>query len=301
LQANGHLLEDQLEVNASLRYDQHNQFGGVASPRLSLRYEHNAAWSSRLSLGTGFRAPTSFFEQDHGILDDVQIVRVLNKVEKSHNLSYTLNYTDDRLNASSAYHYTRIENMALLSPNQPNPDGSAGTVTLFSSATTPVIVQGLDMNASYQFSPRVNIAVGAELFHYQFEAGTLTFARPTAKAYLGLDYAGEKWDFSSKLVWTSRQNLRKFHDDGSGQQGRYNLDGSPKLDKSPAFFTLDMRTEYAFNPHLSAYLGVDNLLDYKQIDHESMLWLDAQGHLDSTHVWGPNRGRFIYAGIQVRF
>lgn len=301
LQANGHLLDDTLEVNASLRYDRHNQFGGITSPRLNLLYRHNDAWSSRLSLGTGFRAPTSFFEQDHGILDDVQIVRVVNKVEQSRNLSYTLNYTDDRLNVSPAYHYTRIDNMALLAPNQPNPDGSASTVTLFSSATTPVIVQGLNVNASYQLSPLMNLAFGAELFHYQFEAGTLSFARPTAKAYFGLDYTGEKWDLSSKLVWTGSQNLRKFHDDGSGAQERYNLDGSPKLDKSPAFFTLDMRSEYAFNTHLSAYLGVDNVLDYKQIDHENMLWIDAQGGLDTTHIWGPNRGRFIYAGIQLRF
>jgi outer membrane receptor for ferrienterochelin and colicins len=29
-----------------------------------------------------------------------------------------------------------------------------------------------------------------------------------------------------------------------------------------------------------------------------MLWVDATGGFDVTHIWGPNRGRFIYGGVK---
>ncbi|WP_232254290.1 TonB-dependent receptor domain-containing protein [Achromobacter xylosoxidans] len=132
-------------------------------------------------------------------------------------------------------------------------------------------------------------------------AGTLIFARPNAKAYLGLDYDRGDLDLNAKLVWTGPMNLRKFHDDGSGQQDRYNLDGTPKRDKSPGFFTLDVRGEYAINKHFTVYAGVDNVFDYKQSDKESPLFVNGDGGFDVTQLWGPSRGRYLYAGTKLSF
>ena len=96
-------------------------------------------------------------------------------------------------------------------------------------------------------------------------------------------------------------DLRRFHGDGSGSQNRYNFDGTPKRDKSPSFFTLDMRAEYAVGKTWSVYVGADNLLDYKQSDKESMLFVDGDGAPDVVHLWGPNRGRYVYAGVKASF
>ena len=70
------------------------------------------------------------------------------------------------------------------------------------------------------------------------------------------------------------------------------------MDKSPSFWTVDLRGEYRINKQWSGFLGVDNVFDFKQSDKESMLWVDASGGLDVTHIWGPNRGRFIYGGVK---
>jgi len=43
---------------------------------------------------------------------------------------------------------------------------------------------------------------------------------------------------------------------------------------------------------------VDNVFDYQQSDHDGMLWIDAAGTVDVTHIWGPNRGRYIYGGVR---
>ena len=132
VQAYRSLLDQRLELNASLRHDDHNVFGGITSPRLNLLYHHSDHLSSRFSVGKGFRAPTSFFEQDHGILDTLRIVREIDKPEVSHNLSYALNYFDDRLAVTASLNYNRIRNMALLDSGLVDANGEP--YTLFTSA-----------------------------------------------------------------------------------------------------------------------------------------------------------------------
>ncbi|MBB4842660.1 outer membrane receptor for ferrienterochelin and colicins [Paucibacter oligotrophus] len=291
--------DDALELNASVRYDRHNIFGGISSPRINALYHHTPQLSSRFSAGRGFRAPTSFFEQDHGILDTLYIVREIDRPEISTNFSYALSHASDRLAVTGSYNYNRISNFALLDSGQV--DASGRPYTLFTSADKPVTVQGLDVNMSYLLTPALTVAAAGELFHYKFPPGTLVFARPQAKAYLSMDYEQGPLDITAKLVWTGPMNLRKFHADDSGVQERYNFDGSRKRDKSPGFVTLDVRGEYAVSKIVSLYAGADNLTDYKQSDKESSLFVDAEGAPDVTHLWGPNRGRYVYAGVKLSF
>ena len=46
---------------------------------------------------------------------------------------------------------------------------------------------------------------------------------------------------------------------------------------------------------------MDNLFDYKQAERENFLWVNGEGGIDVTHLWGPNRGRYIYAGVKFDF
>ncbi|HSG48220.1 MAG TPA: TonB-dependent receptor, partial [Longimicrobiales bacterium] len=55
-----------LTVAASLRWDEHNRFGGVLSPRLSF-LARRGEWTTRLSGGTGFFAPTPFTEETEAV------------------------------------------------------------------------------------------------------------------------------------------------------------------------------------------------------------------------------------------
>ena len=271
--------------------------GANGKSRLNALYHHTPKLSSRVSMGTGFRAPTSFFEQDHGILDTIRVVRTISQPEKSTNFSYALSFADDRLAVTGSYNFNRIKNFAILDPGQTDAAGDA--VTLFTSATQPVTVQGVDINMSYLLTPSLRVLAAAEAFDYKFPAGTLIFARPKVKGYFGIDYDRGPLELTAKLVVTGPMDLRKFHDDGTGSQNRFNFDGTPKKDKSPAFATLDLRGEYKFNKTLALYAGVDNVFDYKQSDKESFLFVDSQGGEDVTHLWGPNRGRYIYAGLKL--
>ena len=299
LQAYSTFLDDALELNASLRYDDHNVFGSIVTPRLNLLYHHTPTLSSRFSAGTGFRAPTSFFEQDHGILDTIRIERLITQPEESTNFSYALNYADERLAVTGSYNFNRIKNFATLDTG--GIDANGDPITIFASATENVTVQGVDFNLSYQFTPALVMSAGGERFWYTVPPGTIIFARPDYKLFLSADLDQGPFELTAKVVVNGPSDLNKFHNDGSGLQNRYNFDATPKRDKSPTFATLDLRGQYNLNRNFAFYAGVDNVFDYTQADQESFLWLDGDGAVDVTHIWGPNRGRYLYAGVRLAF
>lgn len=306
LQAYQSFFDGIVEMNGSVRYDKHNVFGGIASPRLNVLWNHSHELNSRFAVGRGFRAPTSFFEQDHGILDTTRIVRQVEKAEISDNASYALSYAGDRLAWVGSLNYNKIKNMALLDSGQCEDGGIIGActgspteqaVTLFTSAQKPVIVVGGDLTLTYKITPQLETTLAAEHFKYRFsEPGTLAFARPETRAYLRLDYESGPWTGMVRGTWTGPMDLAKFYDYANNP--RYNFDGTKKMDKSPAYWTFDMRGEYRIDKQWVGFIGVDNLFDFKQSDKESMLWVDSAGNIDVTHIWGPNRGRFVYGGVK---
>ncbi|MBS3934767.1 MAG: TonB-dependent receptor [Sulfuritalea sp.] len=282
---------DRLEANGSIRFDKHNVFGMITSPRVNLLWHHDAQLNSRFSLGKGYRAPTSFFEQDHGILDTGSIVREIKKPEVSHNLSYTLSFAADRLAWNGGFHYNKVHNMALL-----DVDGTLPGQTLFTSAESPVVVRGLDFTLTYKLTPNLEGTVAAEKTHYRFDPGTLVYARPEERVYLVLDYNPGPIDLMARATWTGKQDLARFYDYANNP--RHNFDGTPKLNKSPSFWLVDVRGEYRFGKRWSGFAGIDNVFDYKQSDQENFLWIDDAGNLDVNHVWAPNRGRHLYVGVK---
>jgi outer membrane receptor for ferrienterochelin and colicins len=290
------LLDGRLETNASLRIDEHNVFGTIASPRINTLYHHDNEYASRFSVGRGFRAPTSFFEQDHGLLADSKIVRVINKAETSDNASYALSYVSEGFSWIASLNYNRINNMARLTAGVD--DGNGGTYTLFDASPDPVTIKGVDWVGTLQLTDRLSTSIGLEHFDYEFTPGSLTFARPNDRVYWLLDYDHAGWDLMGRVTWTGPQDLAKFYHYADTQQ--YNLDGTPKRNTSPDFVVTDVRAAYQWNKTTSGFVGVNNLFDFQQSQVDSYLWTDAAGNMDVTHIWGPNLGRQVYAGVRMR-
>jgi len=92
-------------------------------------------------------------------------------------------------------------------------------------------------------------------------------------------------------------DLKRFYDYENNP--RYNLDGTPKLDKSPSYWMVDLNGRYKMDKSTSLIFGVNNVFDYVQTKDEDFLWVDSNGKIDVTHFWGPGRGRQLYAGIRV--
>ena len=102
-----------------------------------------------------------------------------------------------------------------------------------------------------------------------------------------------------KATFTGPQDLEKFYD--YADNPRYNLDGTPKPDYSPTFWVVDLHANYQFSPKINAYMSVNNVFNYQQGNVDSFLFVDRQGGLNVTQIWGPNIGRTVTAGVKLLF
>lgn len=279
--------EDKLETTLSARFDRQNEYGNIITPRFNAMLKHNENLTSRVSVGTGYRVPTSYFEFEHGILSAARISRNIEDVERSKNASYSLAYMDDRVHFVGGYNFTKIENIAHITIDDVTGDG------IFESSQNPVIVQNVDFTAGYLFTPRLMAKLGFEYNHFNFTQGDLPIARPTRRILLAVDK-----DITSKIAttfranWTGSQDLEKFYGE------RFNIDGSRKSSKSPHFFTFDALVNFKIKKGHSVILGVNNITNYVQSDRDSQIFLDNSGNLDVINIWGPNVGRYIYVNYK---
>ena len=117
----------------------------VVSPRLDARYFHTDFWVSRFSAGRGYRAPLSFFETDHGLLDGgVGFEIDVDALERSQSYSYALSYEGSRLSSTLSATWTEVDDLAQLS------ETSAG-VPLMTQLSESASVSALDWAVSYRF------------------------------------------------------------------------------------------------------------------------------------------------------
>jgi outer membrane receptor for ferrienterochelin and colicins len=289
-------LDGDLEVNLSARHDDHSAFGGITSPRMLIAYTHNPDWTSRFALGKGYRAPTTFFEQDHGILDTDVIRRAANLTyETAYNAGYNLTLQNDRTTWSSGVSWTQIDNMAKLNVDTTN------RVTTLGNVSKPVTFTTFDSQFHYMLTPNVNLSVGGEYTQYAFDQSEepLAFARPELRGFLGSDITMGAWDWRTRATWTGEMDLARFGNYANNQ--RYNLDGTPKLNKSPSYWLVDTRLGYNVDKSWKVYAGINNVFDEVQTKKESPLWLDKNGAIDVTHLWGLTHGRHVFIGTEYLF
>jgi outer membrane receptor for ferrienterochelin and colicins len=261
-----------------------------------MAYTHNPDWTSRFALGKGYRAPTTFYEQYHGILDTDVIRRAANLTyETAYNAAYNLTLQNDRTTWSSGITWTQVDNMAKLDVDTDN------RVTTLGNVSKPVTFATLDTSIRYMMSPILHVSGGLEYTQYGFEQSEepLAFARPEVRAFLGADVDSGAWEWRTRATWTGEMNLARFGN--YDVNPRYNLNGTPKLNKSPSYWMVDTRLGYNVDKAWKVYAGVNNVLDEVQTKKESPLWLDKDGAIDVTHLWGLTHGRHVFVGTEYKF
>jgi outer membrane receptor for ferrienterochelin and colicins len=290
--------KERLELNVSLREDHNNDFGAITTPRLNALWHHSDILSSRFAVGTGYRLPTSFFEQDHGILTDTYVDRSQARPERSFNASYTLSYAKNQTAVAASLNHTRVNDMALFVDNA----NSQGDFAL-EPAQHPFMVDNADIDGTWKASASDSITLGLEGYLYSFNSSDAyyasLFSRPEYRVSISYDHDAGPWDFNVRGTFTGPQNLAKWYDYQDNPQ--FNLNGAAKINQSPTFWVVDMHTSYEISEMASVYFGITNIFDYQQARHDSFLFTDSSGDINVTHIWGPNIGRQFVAGGKLTF
>ena len=302
---------ESLEVAMALRYDtisadftDPNKPGteldeSILSPRVDIRLRHNDEWTSRLSAGRGYRAPLSFFETDHGILDgslgfDIDI----DELERSNSVNYALSYEGERLTSTASIAWTEVEHLAALTTNDHG-------IPLLTQLDEKARVITSDIALGYRLTDDMSLSLTAEHFDYDSVFKSSYAIAPVEKRVtLSMDWDVNDWEIFANLVWIGSRDLADF-----GYEGYNRLDANGQVDPSskkttdaPSYVTLDLKVSYQLNDTLSLYTGVSNLFDYTQAgDEDTPLFYDAEGTFDVGYIYGPLRGREIYAGMKFSF
>lgn len=302
---------ESLEVAMALRYDtisadftDPNKPGteldeSILSPRVDIRLRHNDEWTSRLSAGRGYRAPLSFFETDHGILDgslgfDIDI----DELERSNSVNYALSYEGERLTSTASIAWTEVEHLAALTTNDHG-------IPLLTQLDEKARVITSDIALGYRLTDDMSLSLTAEHFDYDSVFKSSYAIAPVEKRVsLSMDWDVNDWEIFANLVWIGSRDLADF-----GYEGYNRLDANGQVDPSskkttdaPSYVTLDLKVSYQLNDTLSLYTGVSNLFDYTQAgDEDTPLFYDAEGAFDVGYIYGPLRGREIYAGMKFSF
>ena len=268
----------------------------VLAPRVDARFRHDDEWTSRLSVGRGYRAPLSFFESDHGILDAGDGFAIdIDELELSLSATYTLSYEGERLTAAGSLAYTSVDNLAALDET---PDG----VPLLTQLDKRASVAVADASLGYKVGDDLTLSLTLEHFEYN-DAFKSSFgiAPIEDRVMLSADYSFDHlggWQLFASATWIGSRNLEEY-----GYEGWNILGGlAPKPVDAPSYVTADVRAEHEFNDRWSVYFGASNLFDYTQVvDEDTPLFWNDSDQFDVGYIYGPLRGREAYLGLTARF
>jgi len=308
-----------LEVKAAIRFDKVTADfvdplkpgveieESVASPHVDVRYFHDDAWVSRLSVGRGYRAPLSFFETDHGMLDSGQGFLIeINELERSTSVGYSLSYDSGPLSVTGALSWTDVSGLAQLSER----DG----VPLLGQLDSKASVTATDVSVGYRFNNNIifNLVVEKYFYDEQFR-NVYAIAPVEEQVSLSFDADWNGWDFTGTLNVVGSRNLADYNYAGYNRllPNGY-IDESSKKDlKAPLYWILDTRIAKEVNDNWTVYAGANNLFNYTQAGDEDtpLFWvpgerdnigLPADG-FDVVYIHAPLRGREFYMGVKYAF
>lgn len=303
-------INDDLELVMVLRYDDveadfvdPNKPGteideSILAPRFDLRWMHTDSWTSRLSAGRGWRAPLSFFETDHGILDgELGFLIDIHDLERSTSVTYSLSYDFDGLTATGAMAWTEVENLASLEETE---DGIPVLTQLDDDASVFVA----DLSLGYPLTDHLTSNLTLESYNYDdaFKS-SYAIAPVEERVSLSLDWMRGDWNAFLSAVWFGSRDLVEYGYDGYNIADQFGgVQNSVKPLKAPSFHVLDFKVGYQITGSLNLYLGATNLLDYRQVvDEDTPLFFDAAGAFDVGYIYGPLRGREAYLGLKGTF
>ncbi len=266
----------------------------VIAPRVDARYLHNDNYTSRISAGRGYRAPLSFFETDHGILDaGVGFILDIDDLEESQSATYALSYEDSKLSATWSLAYTEVDNLSALTETM-------GGVPVLTQLEDTASVTATDIALTYQLT--YDLALGGILETMSYDDNfkeSFAVAPIETRAILSLDWDINDWEFVTIATWVASRTLSDY---AVPENPTFDQAGTlPMSDKAESYWTVDFRLAKDVTEQFQVYLGANNLFGYNQAeDQQTPLFYEDMAY-DVAYISGPLRGREAYLGVKYTY
>jgi iron complex outermembrane receptor protein len=267
-----------LAVSASARLDRHSEFGRFLSPRVSALLRQGA-WSSRVSVGTGFFAATPITEETEAAgLSRLTVAGPL-KAERGTNGSVDLTRVAGPLSVTLTGFYSRIVHPV---------DVERTHEYVLRNLSQPTTNAGLEAIGIWKTSDFSLVANYAYVRSRETTEEGRVEVPLTPRHNVGLDTA---WEFADK--W--RLGVEWYF------TGPQRLEANPYRVESGPYSVFGVLASRRFG-RILLFVNGENLNDVKQTDWDPMLrpsrGVDGRWTVDA---WAPLDGRVINGGLRLRF
>ena len=286
-------LGTRLTAMAGIRADHSSRYGTFVTPRLHVKWAPSHHFSTRLSIGKGYRTAHALAENNNLLASGRQLVIGDLRQEEAWNTgvstSFYIPIGDETLRLNAEYYNTRFDEQAVIDldsdPTQisiGNLDGRSYSNTIQVDATYPV-VDGLELTAAWRWN-EVKATYGGR-----------RMTKPLTSRYKGLVSASYKTPLA---LWQFDVTLQL---NGGGRMPTpYALaDGTPSWsERYGAYEQLSAQVTRWFR-QWSIYVGGENLTGFRQ--RQTIISADDpwSAAFDPTMVWGPVQGAMAYVGVRI--
>jgi outer membrane receptor for ferrienterochelin and colicins len=278
-------------VSASARLDFHNEYGVLASPRVSLLWRPAAAWTVRLSAGGGSFAPTPFTEET----DETGLSRLAPlaglEAERARTVSGDLTWKRGPFEISATLFGSRIAHaVQLVDLVAAAGIGAPPYAVALVNAPEPTRTWGTELNVRYRRGDFLATATHGWTRSTEFDPDNggrreapLT---PRHVASFNVMWEGESW---------GRAGVESYY------TGRQALDRNPFRDVSRRYVLFGGLFERRVG-RARLFVNVENLADVRQTKHDPLVrpvrLPDGRWTVDA---WAPLDGRVWNGGVRIGF
>lgn len=282
-----------------LRGDYSSEYGFFATPRTNIKCEIIENLTLRGSAGLGYRS-ANIIAENMSVLASQKIIKIQGPLDQEMAANYGLNLIKEfqiaKRKAEIDLDVYRTDFFNQVVVDLDNDPAIANFYNLQDSS-------GKSFANSYQiqfsFEPiksftvltafRINDVKQTTQGKLQQKAFTSKY-----KGLLTLSYATrfDKWkfDFTTQVNGPARISDQSKMPDIVKRDYTY----------SPVYTILNAQISRKFKHEIDCYLGVENLLNFKQMDPITEGFLPYHTHFDTSMTWGPLAGRTIYAGVRYK-
>lgn len=281
---------------AGLRVDQHNLYGLLVSPRLSMKYNFSEKSVIRFNAGKGYKTPY-IFSENIGLLATNASFYIDEDLDMEEAWNFGANFTKETnlkgrtfvINADA--YYSIFQNKIVLDMEQANNEVHFYNQRDETRSLYFLVMANLELNKNLRLR-------GAYKFnHYEvgFENGLRTpplFAKN--RGLITLEYTSNReiWDFNLSTQLVGKQRFASMN----GVSEEINM--APFTGETPAFQLINIHINKKFTDKFEAYIGGENLTNFTQknaiIDFENPF----SNYFNASQIYAPTLGIRAYVGMR---
>ncbi len=288
--------DNKLTWIAGVRSDHHNQFGYQFTPRTLLKYDIAPQTIVRANIGTGWRT-INLFSENIGLLVSSRDIIFTEKLQPEKAINFGVNLTqkfETKNNNLSGYFSTDFYRTDF--QNQIFPDyDSDPTKAIIQNFTETSVSNGFQAELFLKFYRRFELKTGYNFLDVYRKIGETKHLLPFNPRHKFIT------TFSYKPL------INKFHFDMNshwyGEQRLPDTKSNPLEFRRASFSQpyIIINAQFTYNlKKFEVYIGCENIFDFRQ-KQPIISWQNPfSPYFDTSSVWGPTRGREIYAGLRFK-